>query len=140
MIDEEFRMFACSDEGINQFIRTFLYTVKGETKLGLLDVYHNVDDLPAIINTAGKYWYCMGKIHRSYDLPAIIYSAGWQEWFYNGKHHRENDLPAVIYQNDKDWYYHGKDTGKMIYQQLFLTMKNTGIIMVYYTEKIIYQQ
>jgi hypothetical protein len=54
MIDEDFRVFACSNEGINQFIRTFLNTVNGETKLDLLNVYHNVDDLPSIVCDTGK--------------------------------------------------------------------------------------
>lgn len=54
-------------------------------------------------------WRFLGKLHREYDLPAIIYANGDQFWYQHNKRHRDNDLPAVIYENGtQHWYRHDK--------------------------------
>lgn len=107
--DDVFKTYASSGSGINMFIRSFLITnADGETKLEILDLLHNVDDLPAYVSNMCKKWYCMGKVHRGYDLPAIIWKDGGLEWFFNNKHHRDNDLPAIIDGNRQQWFVHGK--------------------------------
>lgn len=109
MIDDEFKQYASSDEGIYFFTSHFLTTINGETKLDLLDLHHNIDDLPAIVSMDLQKWYCMGKRHRENDLPAIICYNGGKSWFYNGHKHRENDLPATIFANgDKNWFCNGR--------------------------------
>ena len=52
-------------------------------------------------------WYLKDKLHRSGDLPAVIFPDGHQEWYQNGRLHRLHN-PAVINANgDQYWYHHG---------------------------------
>lgn len=68
------------------------------------DVYHSIDDLPAVKNERIKEWYNMGVLHRDNDLPAVIYKNGPQKWILDGKLHRDNDLPAISYDYDDQYY------------------------------------
>ena len=106
--DEEFKSYAYSKDGINQYVKLFYREEDG--KRYLFGNLHSVNDLPAIICTNGdKHWYYNGKKHRENDLPADVCANGDKHWYYNNKRHRENDLPAVIYANGtKHWYYNGK--------------------------------
>jgi hypothetical protein len=70
---------------------------------------HSVDDLPAVIDSAGQYWCKEGKRHRDDDLPARISNNGDQYWYKEGKLHRNGDLPAVTsVHGDQYWYKEGK--------------------------------
>lgn len=111
--DEEFKVYACTKYGINNFIRTFTKQIKEyigyATKLELLNCLHSVDDLPAWVTDRFEGWYCMGELHRDNDLPAIIYIDGFKSWYQHGLVHRDNDQYAVIYSGgDKHWYYYNK--------------------------------
>lgn len=106
IIDEEFKEYASSNEGIHFFTSNFLTTVNGITKLDFLDIIHNINDLPAMVTDETQNWYCMGKLHRKNDLPATIWKKGAKQWFNHGQCHRENDLPAYMDTNgDKAWWY-----------------------------------
>jgi antitoxin component YwqK of YwqJK toxin-antitoxin module len=71
---------------------------------------HRDNDLPAIIFSNGyQGWYKNGKLHRDNDLPAAISSDGDHYWYQNGNLHRDNDLPATIYSNGEQcWYKNGE--------------------------------
>jgi hypothetical protein len=106
LYDDEFREFAMSSRGINEYINAF--TTRTVSVYGieycLLGKLHNNNDLPAVITNNGDlYWYSLGLLHRC-DGPAIImYSR--EEWWQNGTRHRDGDLPAVITNNgDLYWY------------------------------------
>lgn len=70
---------------------------------------HRDYDLPAVIHKNGsKQWYQYNKLHRDGDKPASILE-GNQFWYQDGKQHRDNDKPAVIRKNgDKSWWQHDK--------------------------------
>lgn len=67
------------------------------------EVYHSMNDVPAIKNDRRQVWYFMGKIHRENDLPAVIYTSGPKKWCKMGIVHRDNDLPAIM--NGEHKYY-----------------------------------
>lgn len=68
---------------------------------------HRSGDLPAIIWDDGtQEWYRLGEIHRGGDKPAIVESNGTKMWYMFGKRNRNNDKPAIEWSNgDKEWYY-----------------------------------
>lgn len=134
MIDDEFKNYAVSREGIDTFIKMFTYIDNnGSTRLRLFECLHSVNDQHALINAFGdkcwyfmgklhrdndkpamvtknddKYWYKMGKLHRENDQPAAIeVDCDVQEWFIDGRLHRENDMPARVSDYCLDWYYNG---------------------------------
>lgn len=107
--DEMFKKYACTTEGCNMFVRTFTKTIGNQTRLELFNLLHSIDDKPAKIINREKKWYCMGKLHRNNDLPAIIESDGSRYWYQHGEKHRENDLPTVILASGSQWWYqHGE--------------------------------
>jgi antitoxin component YwqK of YwqJK toxin-antitoxin module len=52
-----------------------------------------------------KKFYVNRKLHRDYDLPAVIHPDGSMEYYVNGKLHRDGDLPAIIYPDGTMGYY-----------------------------------
>lgn len=125
-IDDEFKCYASSDQGISVFINTFVTIIKNHfingyritPTLSILNIPHSINDIPETTESGHKIWYYMGKEHRNNDLPAIINSCG-----------------------DQGWYDQGKNIERMIYLQLFITMViNIGTMMVNYIEKMIYLQ
>lgn len=79
-------------------------------------------------------WYKNGELHRSHDLPAVIYKDNIKEWWIHGQLHREKkpaaiafglkvwakngvfhrlDGPAVeAYGGRKKWFIHGVEYSK----------------------------
>lgn len=109
LYDDEFREFALSSRGINEYIKAF--TLRTVSDYGieyrLLGKLHNHSDLPAVITNNGDlYWYSLGLLHRC-DGPAII-MFGREEWWQNGTRHRDGDLPAIITREQSIWYANGR--------------------------------
>ncbi len=73
---------------------------------------HRDWDLPALIYLDGsREWYHHGVRHRDGDLPAVELAnghGGYFAWYKHGQRHRDGDLPAVMYGFAKEWYQHGK--------------------------------
>lgn len=104
-IDNEFKKYACTKEGINEY-------KKIHTKIS--------------IGKNCTTYKLFGKLHRE-DGPAVI-SNEQQHWYYNGKRHRENG-PAMIVKNDKSWWLNDElndDSPFIIYRD----GKNNGSILV----------
>ena len=53
-----------------------------------------------------------GRLHRDFDLPAVIYKNGSMLWYQHGQIHREHDHPAIIWDvyGGREWFYHGHRT------------------------------
>lgn len=70
---------------------------------------HRTGDLPAVIYPDGKReYYKYGRMHRD-NGPAMITANGDQYWYHEGLQHRDVDLPAVIcVGGGKIWYQYGK--------------------------------
>lgn len=81
--DEEFKIFAHTNEGIRQFIKQF--TVIQDQRTYLLGYIHSVDDTPSLVTNDITRWTCKGISHRANDLPAVIYKNGHNYWYNNGK-------------------------------------------------------
>lgn len=69
---------------------------------------HRNWDLPAVIEQNGSMAWCQhGQLHRDGDRPARFRSRGTNEWWIHNQKHRDGDLPSVV---DKDgskiWYQH----------------------------------
>ena len=71
-----------------------------------------------IFSNGDKHWRFRDnrKLHREYDLPAIVFRNGDKQWWFNGKRHRGGDLPAIERTNgNRLWFLDGKkhrDGGK----------------------------
>lgn len=70
---------------------------------------HRDFDLPAIIDKNGKKaWYQNGNPHRDGDRPAVIAANGIEKaWYKNGDLHRDDDKPAIISKGARRWYKRG---------------------------------
>jgi hypothetical protein len=71
---------------------------------------HRSHDLPAVVWLNGaQLWYQHGERHRDGDLPAVVTADGLQMWYQHGDLHRDGDLPAVVTVDGSRWWYrHGK--------------------------------
>lgn len=119
--DNEFKHYACSYEGIRNFIRLFATEEIGNSmKISrIFGKIHSIDDLPAITDTitGNQVWYYDDKIHRKkypayieYDFNNNIIK---EEWYSHGMRHRDGGLPAQIrYNNDgtlfKVWWFNDR--------------------------------
>lgn len=111
-VDFEFREYAESHAGRLDYIREF--EVYEETEYSkswkLFGKLHRLYDLPAVVCTDGtKYWYTCGNRHRENDLPAVTCVDGAKYWYINGVISRENDLPAIIHEDgSQEWWLNGE--------------------------------
>jgi hypothetical protein len=54
-----------------------------------------------------RVWTLDGKLHREYDLPAVIYHNGTRVWCKYGRYHRGHGRPAIIHDcGTCNWYRH----------------------------------
>ena len=68
---------------------------------------HRTGDLPALIYTSGTVaYYEHGKLHRL-DNPATIYSHGLKLWYHHGRLHNEKSH-ALESADCCTWYVHGE--------------------------------
>ncbi len=70
---------------------------------------HRSNDQPAFIYSTKKYtgyhYYRHGISHRDNDLPSDIFSDGTMQWRQHGKLYRDNDKPAFIDEYDNHYWY-----------------------------------
>lgn len=83
----------------------------GEQKISSIKTFsngrlHSSLDMPAFQSTEKQEWRRRGILHRSNDLPAVVYKNGHKEYWENGLLHRENNLPAVLYADGSKEYWH----------------------------------
>lgn len=133
LIDDAFYCYAYSKNGINMFANNF--TVYKDDCTKILNVYHSINDKPAVASKSIEKWYYIGKIHRDNDLPAIIRANGSTCWYNMNKLHRDNDLPAIINEDKKYWYYEGKLHRE---NNLPAVMHNNGY-NIWYIDGVFYQ-
>ena len=66
---------------------------------------HKREDFAAWLDSANK-------LHRSGDLPAIVWRSGMMEWYQHDNRHRGNGLPAFIQADGRmSWFEHDEKTG-----------------------------
>lgn len=107
LYDYNFKKYSLTQEGINDFLRYFHYTIKynGITKHYIFEKLNNILNLPSVITFNRKEWYLNDKKHRLYG-PAVI-KGKYKEYWINGNKHRDN-YPAVIYKGGRmEWYTNG---------------------------------
>lgn len=51
----------------------------------------------------GDKWMKNGKLHREWNLPAVIKKGAMKEWYVNGMLHRQGDKPASIHSRNGYW-------------------------------------
>ena len=72
----------------------------------IYEALHRTNDLPAIIFVCGtKHYYENGKCHRTNDLPAIDHASGMRKYLLYGKLHRIDGLPAIEYSDGTKEYW-----------------------------------
>ena len=56
-----------------------------------------------------RMWWNLGRLHRDYDLPAVIYDDGTLAWYNRNQVHRAGGKPAVILPNgEREWWVRGR--------------------------------
>jgi hypothetical protein len=70
---------------------------------------HRGWDLPAIVSNDGSLgWYKEGKRHRDGGKPAVIYTGGRMLWLENDELHRLDGPASIDFDGTERWYINGK--------------------------------
>lgn len=87
LYDDEFKEYAHTIEGVKSYVS--LAVVKTITNVHIsyriFDVAHSIFDEPSVITKSGiKAWYKNGLLHRTNNMPAVIWPDGTGEYWING--------------------------------------------------------
>ncbi len=94
--------------GVMKWKKSVVLTGVDLQEYKIVEIVHRSNDLPAVIYPSGKKeWWANGNIHRDTG-PAIIEANGAQIWVRRNVIHRDDDLPAIIEANGaRVWYQYG---------------------------------
>ena len=88
---EHFRDFASLSQTNYQ-----IYQISWEVAMQELEKEESLPPDP-LLGTSGSRWHdAQNRLHRNWDLPAVIESNGIQRWYQHGKIHRGGDRPDVV--------------------------------------------
>ena len=67
----------------------------------LLPVFEALDPCEETGSSGAKIWRKHGRLHRDYDLPAVVWPDGSMFWYQRGNPYRANGKAAFIYSDGR---------------------------------------